>query len=498
MNTSTSSCLGGRTSSKVSDRASVDRIHPRRSAAGRRDRCRARAGRPTFKASFGDITLDFSPALEKAKEEAAGDAMTTTMESTSPAPTPPTDAMKKYLEMTQGGSQPQAPVEEAPAQGGGFGGFELPKFSMPKVEVPKIELPEMPSMPEMTSAPEAVVEEVVPEPAAREPEVPQPPAPEPAAPEPTAPEPATPEPAAPEPTAIVPEPAAVAPEPAMAPEEGPTLAQQRYLEMTGGKAPEAQADAADGPSFTLPSLDEVELPKIELPKFEIPDFASKIQELKTSAQGAVDGVEVPKIEVPEFEVPEALRDLVGGAADAVSSAKTSALDSLHSLPLPEPVANALDQALGQDSALYGNFAKVGLPLLAYAWWSGTYGGFAGFATATRAFQDVSKEGSDAVLIDLRSDDEREAGGVPELKFGARTKVAAIPVQGTVRLPEGGTVARVASGATKLQVELTSLVVSNLEMVNPRKTRVYLMAGNGRTANGAARDLARRLRKKGCR
>ena len=68
----------------------------------------------------------------------------------------------------------------------------------------------------------------------------------------------------------------------------------------------------------------------------------------------------------------------------------------------------------------------------------------------------------------------------------------------MRLPEGGTVARVASGATKLQVELTSLVVSNLEMVNPRKTRVYLMAGNGRTANGAARDLARRLRKKGCR
>merc|ERR1711904_242147 len=102
--------------------------------------------------------------------------------------------------------------------------------------------------------------------------------------------------------------------------------------------------------------------------------------------------------------------------------------------------------------------------------------------------------SDCVLIDLRSDLERGNDGIPELKFVARDKVAAIPFQTLA----AGTIRQVASGATKLQVELTSLIVANLAMIKLKKTKVYLMAGNAKSTNGAAKDLARKLRKKGCR
>ena len=56
----------------------------------------------------------------------------------------------------------------------------------------------------------------------------------------------------------------------------------------------------------------------------------------------------------------------------------------------------------------------------------------------------------------------------------------------------------ASGATKLQIDLTSLIISSLSMINPRSTKIYLMAGNRARTNGAAKDLARKLRTKGCR
>ena len=332
--------------------------------------------------------------------------------------------------------------------------FNMPKFNMPKVEVPKLEMPEMPEVPEMPKVPEVPKPEEVPQveaPAAVVPEVPQVEAP----------------------ASVVPDVVAPSAEVVPAPEAS-SLARDKYLELT--QPPKAEAPNIEMPKFEAPNI---EMPKFEAPSFEVPKF------------------EAPSFEVPKFEAPE-LPELpkfeVPDLGSSLSNIKGQILDYLQSLPLPKEVNEVVDTAVSQDPQVYKYIAQYGLPLLLFLVWKNAYGGFSGYASPGEVSEFLGVKESDAILIDLRNDLDREDDGIPELKFGARGKVAAIPFQNVV----SGATNLVKSGATKLQIELTAIVIANLAAIDRRKTRVFLMARSKGETDGAAKSLARLLRKAGLR
>ena len=345
--------------------------------------------------------------------------------------------------------------------------FNMPKFNMPKVEVPKLEMPEMPEVPEMPKVPEVPKPEEVPEveaPAAVVPEVPQVEAPAAVVPE---------VPQVEAPASVVPDVVAPSAEVVPAPEAS-SLARDKYLELT--QPPKAEAPNIEMPKFEAPNI---EMPKFEAPSFEVPKF------------------EAPSFEVPKFEAPE-LPELpkfeVPDLGSSLSNIKGQILDYLQSLPLPKEVNEVVDTAVSQDPQVYKYIAQYGLPLLLFLVWKNAYGGFSGYASPGEVSEFLGVKESDAILIDLRNDLDREDDGIPELKFGARGKVAAIPFQNVV----SGATNLVKSGATKLQIELTAIVIANLAAIDRRKTRVFLMARSKGETDGAAKSLARLLRKAGLR
>jgi len=329
--------------------------------------------------------------------------------------------------------------------------FNMPKFNMPKVEVPKFEMPEMPEMPKV-EVPKIEMPEM--------PKVPEVPKPEEV-------------PQVEAPASVVPDVVAPSAEVVPAPEAS-SLARDKYLELT--QPPKAEAPNIEMPKFEAPNI---EMPKFEAPSFEVPKF------------------EAPSFEVPKFEAPE-LPELpkfeVPDLGSSLSNIKGQILDYLQSLPLPKEVNEVVDTAVSQDPQVYKYIAQYGLPLLLFLVWKNAYGGFSGYASPGEVSEFLGVKESDAILIDLRNDLDREDDGIPELKFGARGKVAAIPFQNVV----SGATNLVKSGATKLQIELTAIVIANLAAIDRRKTRVFLMARSKGETDGAAKSLARLLRKAGLR
>jgi len=61
------------------------------------------------------------------------------------------------------------------------------------------------------------------------------------------------------------------------------------------------------------------------------------------------------------------------------------------------------------------------------YYKGRYGGYAGEASAEKVF-DLLTDDDNIFLVDIRPEEQREKEGLPELKLGARYKVAAFPVQ----------------------------------------------------------------------
>lgn len=60
-------------------------------------------------------------------------------------------------------------------------------------------------------------------------------------------------------------------------------------------------------------------------------------------------------------------------------------------------------------------------------YKGRYGGYAGEAAPEKVF-DLLTEDDNIFLVDIRPEEQREKEGLPQLKLGARYKVAAFPVQ----------------------------------------------------------------------
>ncbi|EIE20768.1 hypothetical protein COCSUDRAFT_67224 [Coccomyxa subellipsoidea C-169] len=223
--------------------------------------------------------------------------------------------------------------------------------------------------------------------------------------------------------------------------------------------------------------------------------ASSLQE---AASGALSSVN----EATSGAVDSALsvyKELADGFGDATSSvqeslaASTSAASSAAeaaagSLPEPvrsalstvgEPLGNALSQVAANPVLLAATLgATVGLPAL--SWWRGRFGGYAGLLQPSNALDVLQNE--DAVLVDMRSEDERVRDGVVGLR-GALGKGAAVP------LPYiGGDLARNVRNANQLSFEIAAAVVSGLAQVSSRTKLLVLDGGGSRNAIQLARTL----------
>lgn len=66
-------------------------------------------------------------------------------------------------------------------------------------------------------------------------------------------------------------------------------------------------------------------------------------------------------------------------------------------------------------------------LCVHRYYKGRFGGYAGEAAPEKVFELLSQD-DNIFLVDIRSEVQREKEGLPQLKLGARFKVAAFPLQ----------------------------------------------------------------------
>ena len=93
------------------------------------------------------------------------------------------------------------------------------------------------------------------------------------------------------------------------------------------------------------------------------------------------------------------------------------------------------QVSGVDGSTTAAVAGLGLGLPALAAWKAAYGGYSGTLSAEEALELLQSQ--DALLLDVRTEAARVAGGTPELRRGALGKGAAVPPVRVRRLGEAG-------------------------------------------------------------
>ncbi|KAK9835242.1 hypothetical protein WJX81_008278 [Elliptochloris bilobata] len=198
--------------------------------------------------------------------------------------------------------------------------------------------------------------------------------------------------------------------------------------------------------------------------------AAALSQTAAAVQGGIDaGVQTAAdaAGAAAAALPEPVRDALAAAAAPAAKAASQVA-----------AAVAADPRLGAAAAA----AAVGVPAVAV--WRARYGGFAGVLAPQAAFEALQEE--DAVLVDMRPDAARARDGVPELRFGARGKGAAVQVE---RLPPG--LAGRVRDTKRLEYDIAAAVVAGLVKVGAR-TRVVVMDGG----DGRAVRLARALRSVG--
>ncbi|KAL4436752.1 hypothetical protein ABPG75_003891 [Micractinium tetrahymenae] len=185
---------------------------------------------------------------------------------------------------------------------------------------------------------------------------------------------------------------------------------------------------------------------------------------------------------------------VGGATSSVTSQVSSQVagvaEQVSSL-LPPEARDALGQAgtaaasfakqlTGVDPAVAALLAGVGVGLPALAAWNAAYGGYAGVIQPEEAFEALQTQ--DALLLDIRSEAQRVATGVAELRKGALGKGAAVP---PVRLLPS--VAKRVRDPSGVALEIQALEAAALAKVGGG-TKVIVMDERGESAKGLARAL----------
>eukprot|EP00879_Flechtneria_rotunda_P009173 GHRR01009603.1.p1 GENE.GHRR01009603.1~~GHRR01009603.1.p1 ORF type:complete len:478 (+),score=187.31 GHRR01009603.1:557-1990(+) len=163
--------------------------------------------------------------------------------------------------------------------------------------------------------------------------------------------------------------------------------------------------------------------------------------------------------------------------------------------LPAPVKDAAVAAGGVLSAAAHQAAEhpqaaavaataVAVPT-AVNWYKARYGGYAGEIDAEQVAALLAED-SKVFLIDIRSEQQREKEGLPELKLQARLKVAAFPLQ-QITVPSK--LAREVANTDELRLLMNAAYIAGLPQCQGGLTRMVVMDS---TSSDKARDLARAL------
>ncbi|KAK9901620.1 hypothetical protein WJX75_005190 [Coccomyxa subellipsoidea] len=241
----------------------------------------------------------------------------------------------------------------------------------------------------------------------------------------------------------------------------------------GASASEAASSLQDAASGAASSLQEA--------------ASGALSSVNEATSGAVDSALSVYKELADG-LGEATSSVQESLAASTSAASSAAEAAAGSLPEPvrsalsvvgEPLGNAFGQVAGNPPLLAATLgAAVGLPAL--SWWRGRFGGYAGLLPPSAALDVLQNE--DAVLVDMRSEDERVRDGVVGLR-GALGKGAAVP------LPYiGGDLARNVRNSNQLSFDIAATVVSGLAQVSNRTKLLVLDGGGSRNAIQLARTL----------
>lgn len=233
--------------------------------------------------------------------------------------------------------------------------------------------------------------------------------------------------------------------------------------------------------FQLP---DVSLPDtVSLPEVSLPDVSKGLEGISSAVQSGADQLGKSTEALGSWTV-----SLVDKEIGVLLNAIRAAGDSLLSQVPP----GARDQALKAASLLGDSLdafeqnptgysivlgATLGLPLLlAY---NAAYGGYNGVLKPSKAMEML--QDGDALLIDVRSPEERKQDGVPLLKLAARGKGVALPYP--VLSPS---VTRQVHDAQALATEMLGQQIRSVAKLNPQ-TKVIIMDRKGEMAKEIARS-----------
>ncbi|CAM6048352.1 unnamed protein product [Sphagnum compactum] len=172
----------------------------------------------------------------------------------------------------------------------------------------------------------------------------------------------------------------------------------------------------------------------------------------------------------------------------------SIVEQIHDLSAP--VGNALQQVyvgienveraagVNPENPLTPVLLVVGGTLcIGLSYWQVRYGGYSGDLIPTSALDLLKKDGN-AVLVDLRSQVEREKDGVPDLRRGARSRsatVEAFKVEGSLR--------NKLNNPKEIDTIITAAIICNLKGLKP-SSKVIVMDEDGSHSKAVARALHR--------
>jgi rhodanese-related sulfurtransferase/uncharacterized protein YukE/uncharacterized protein YjbJ (UPF0337 family) len=164
--------------------------------------------------------------------------------------------------------------------------------------------------------------------------------------------------------------------------------------------------------------------------------------------------------------------------------------------LSAPVGNVLQQVyvaienveraagVNPENPLTPVLVVVGGTLcIGLSYWQVRYGGYSGDLIPTSALDFLKKDGN-AVLVDLRSQVEREKDGVPDLRRGARSRSAtvdAFKVEDSLR--------NKLRNPKEIDTIITAAIIRNLKGVKP-SSKVIVMDEDGSQSKAVARALHR--------
>lgn len=166
-------------------------------------------------------------------------------------------------------------------------------------------------------------------------------------------------------------------------------------------------------------------------------------------------------------------DIVQGASKAVSATKpfvTSAVDFVTTTPPLTLAEYAAGVGVGV-LALPGMLSLLGAVLR----------GFAGFVTPAGVLDKLSTS-QKAVLIDIRSEREKESAGIPDMREKSKY------IQIEFASVDDGRVRRELKNIADLEATMTALQVAALKKIS-KASEVYLMDKNGSSSKVVARKLA---------